>query len=56
MKRLTVDRYEVMKPDDPGTVRYFIDGHEVPNLEKLAATHEDRKKLLVLEVLLEQVV
>lgn len=53
MKRLSVDRYEVL--NDAGKVQYFIDGLEVLNLEELAATHEDRKKLLVFEVILEQV-
>ncbi len=52
MKRLSVDRYEVL--NDAGKVQYFIDGLE-QNLEELAAIHEDRKKLLVLEVILEQV-
>lgn len=55
MKRLSVDLYEVLKADDVGKVQYFIDGLEVLNLEELAATDEDRKKLLVLEVILEQV-
>lgn len=55
MKRLCVDRYEVLKADNAGKIQYFIDGHEVLNLEELEATHEDRKKLLVLEVMLEQV-
>jgi len=55
MKCLCVDRYEVLKADDAGKVQYFIDGHEVPNLEEIEATHDDRKRLLVLEVLLEQV-
>lgn len=53
MKRINVDRFEVL--NDAGTVRYFIDGHEVPNLEEIEATHDDRNRLLVLEVILEQV-
>jgi len=53
MKRLTVDRYEVLKVDGAGKVQYFIDGNEVANLEEIEATHDDRKRLLVLEVMLE---
>jgi hypothetical protein len=54
MKRIAVDRYEVLKADDAGKVQYFIDGVE-QNLEEIEATHEDRKRLLMVEVMLEQV-
>ena len=52
MKRLSVDRYEVL--NDAGRVQYFIDGIE-QNLEEIEAAHEDRKRLLMIEVMLEQV-
>lgn len=49
-----VDSYEVL--NGTGKTQYFIDGLEVPNFEEIEATHDDRKRLVVLKVMLESVV